>query len=120
MKTFTIGNSRGVRHCHQLVAEVAQGICGAAFEEFARMDNPRYREWKERNPSLSASALQKKFIKETWGSYVDKARSVLGEMLGSSDQSEAVKDQIMEALLMDNALLQGRSMKQEAMSRAIH
>lgn len=85
---------------HTLVAQTAQEMAGALYEELAKNND-----WYLLNPD------QKEFIERTWGSLIEQARGVLAKMLGSPNTPEEQKELIAEALILDNSLVVGRGAK---------
>lgn len=83
-------------HCHWLIAKAAKEMAGAQYEELARNDA-----WYRKHPD------QKAFIGAYWGNYCEIARRTLAQMLGMN-YPESVKEQIEEALILDNGYAKGR------------
>lgn len=82
-----------MKYCHKLLENVAREIAGEFYNDAAN-DNQFYKTWPK----------ESKFINKQWGTFVRPARQALATMLGMSKYSESIKDEIMEALLLDRAL----------------
>lgn len=76
---------------HQLIAETAKGIAHEAYEDLAH-DNAFFQEWPQRRV----------FVKKNWQMFVDAARASLVKIL-QGDYSDAMKQPIYEALLIDGS-----------------
>lgn len=85
---------------HKLVAQTAREMAGAIYEELAKNN-----EWYKANPS------QTEFIERVHGSLLVQARDVLASMLALPNYPETLKEQIAEALILDNQLQLGRRAK---------
>ena len=94
-------------HCHHLIAKTARGIAGAFYEIAMGENNAVYSEWKKMNSELSPKAMEQKFIDLFWGKFIDQARATLSSML-DGDHPEPLKQQILDALIRDNALRRGK------------
>lgn len=90
------------RYCHEMVKETAQEMAGAAFEVLAS-DNTRWAKMKTMCPELSAADTQKVFVGKLWPHLIEQARTTLAKML-TGPLPDLVKDQIHEALVLDNEL----------------
>lgn len=97
-------------HCHFLVAKVAKEMAGTVFEEKAKQSNQEYLALREAYPDKTSAQLQKMFIAKNWYLFVPAARSILAQMLRSPIE-DAMKADIEEALIKDNALRFGREMQ---------
>lgn len=84
---------RNDKAAHMMVAGVAQGIAGCAYEELAR-NNDFYAIYPD----------QTAFIRDYWKQFVSLARSQLTDMLTMDSVSVHEKDAIAEALMLDGAL----------------
>lgn len=94
-------------HCHKLIAKVAQGLCSELFDALMQ-DNEIYDEWKRQHPGASRKGLERAFIGKYWGSSIPHARATLAHML-TLPMSEVEKEEIAEALALDNTLIKGRN-----------
>lgn len=94
-------------HCHKLVAKVAREAAGELYETLMG-DNQFYEVWKKRNPGLSPKALEAKFVATKWGACIPFARATLAHLLSRPDIDNSLKDDIMEALVLDSTLRRGR------------
>ncbi len=92
------------RFCHQLVAKIAREAAGELYEKMMGIDG-FFSAWKAANPSLSAKALEAKFVATRWPACIPFARATLAQLL-TNDLDPAVKDDIMEALVLDSSLRQ--------------
>lgn len=93
---------------HKLVAETAKGLAGAFYENMMTVDDEVWAEWKERFPDVPQSKLQDYFVEMSFGRFLGEARATLAAML-RSPIPEALKEQIHEALVLDNDLKGGRT-----------
>lgn len=93
-------------HVHVLIKQTAQGMAEALYEHMMQ-DNFWYLLYKDRHPGMSEDALRKLFIRKNWGGLVDQARSTLAGML-SGPQDSDLKEQIYDALILDNTLIRGK------------
>lgn len=92
---------------HKLIVETAKGLAGAMYEDMMTVDDEVWAEWKERFPDVPRSALQDKFIELMYPRLLGEARATLAGML-RGPYPESLKDQIHEALVLDNDLKTGR------------
>lgn len=77
-------------------------MAGASFEEVMR-DNDRWKFWQELCPELTASSGQKVYVDLAWPHLIEQARATLATML-NGHLHESLKEQIYEALVLDNEL----------------
>lgn len=84
-------------YCHKLVAETAKNLARAAYEHIAVRNN----EFFAQNPSMEA------FVAKTWPGFVEDARTTLVKMLSGS-YPEELKQEIYQAIVLDNQLTRGR------------
>lgn len=94
-------------HVHKQIRSVAQEMCAHAYE-LLMGHNDIFEAWKKANPDLSPKQLESRFIAKNWSSYVQTARATLAGMLGNPMVDAALKESIMEALMLDNTLMRGR------------
>ena len=81
-----------LRVAHNLVAQTAQEMARAYYEEAAR-DNGFFRDF----PDVEG------FVGRAWNAFANDARETLAAMLGMDDVAEPVKAKIYDALLKDGA-----------------
>lgn len=89
--------------CHKLVASTAISMAQELYETLM-LDNLWYATWKARCPGLTGEALMKKFVELNTAGLVEQARATLAGMLSRPDINQTMKDEIYEALLLDNTL----------------
>lgn len=106
-------------HCHKLVAKVAQEAAGELYEKLMG-DDEIYAEWKRQNPNLTPKQLESRFIAKNWGRCIDFARATLATMLRSPTVDEKLKEDIMEALVLDATLIRGRQQPAKVIGRVLH
>lgn len=85
---------------HPLIAETAQNMAEALYEELARNNA-----WYVRNPDRRA------FVVRLWPTLLAEARATLAQMLAGT-YDEQLKAQIYDALSLDNDLRLGRTQPQ--------
>lgn len=109
-----------IAHCHKLIAEVAKGIMHETYS-MVMADNQIWQLWQDQYPEMSRKQLELEYVRTRWGLAIPAARATLAHML-TLTLDEARKEEIMEALALDNGLLLGRKAGgQEVMkSRSIH
>lgn len=95
-----------ISHVHVQVKEVAMGLAQALFEEFMTR-NEVFAEFKRQHPELTTSQLEAKFVAHLWPQLIDPARATMAGML-NGPYSDEVKEDIMDALVKDQTLAQGR------------
>ena len=98
---------------HKVVATVAKEAAGQLYETVMG-DNVIYTEWKRQNPNMNAKQLEKRFIDKNWGKCIEFARATLSLMLNNHSLPEKVREDIYEALVLDNTLVVGRKSPAEA------
>lgn len=84
------------RFAHNLVADTAKAMAGEWYETAAH-DNTFYKYYPNRG----------KFIAREWGRFIGMARRQLALMLGNPKYPESLKDQILDALCLQNTLPKG-------------
>lgn len=84
------------KYAHKLIAKTAQEIAAAAYQDMA-MDDDFYKMWPK----------EKAFVNKMWPTFVRVARATLANMLAMDRYSEAFKDEIAQALMLDHALPAG-------------
>lgn len=84
-------------YCHKLVAETAKNLARSIYERLASTNN----EFFAQNPSMEV------FVGKTWPGLVEDARTTLVQML-TLPYPEELKEQIHEAIVLDNSLTRGR------------
>lgn len=95
-------------HAHKLIAETAEAMASAVFEEAMGRDNELYRQIKAKNPDKSPDELRRIFVRYLAPRLAGDARATLAGMLQTSSDEE-LKAQIFDALLKDAALRRGRN-----------
>lgn len=85
---------------HKLIRDTAIEMAEALYEECARRSD----EWWANAPD------RKKWVRDTWPLLIEEARSTLAKML-SGPMPESLKEQIFEALSLDNAVRSGRGIQ---------
>lgn len=93
--------------CHKLIYATAVEMAGALYDEMMK-DNFWWEQWKGKCQGLSRAGMQRKFIKQNLPAMIPQARATLAGML-SRPIDIGMKDEIMEALVLDNGLRQGRN-----------
>lgn len=93
-------------HCHKMIRDVAQAMAHEVYDELMK-DNEWYKIWKKKNYGASQKALEERFVRAVWPGLIEQARATLAQML-SGPLDANLKDQIYEALLLDNTLIYGR------------
>ena len=81
---------------HKMVAKVAKELAGAFYDELAKVND-----FYAQNPDASA------WIALAWPAFLDEARATLAKML-ATQIAENLKDDITDALVMDNTLRASR------------
>ena len=92
-------------HCHKLIAETAKEMAAATYEFLAKQSD----RWYGENPD------QDLWVKQAWPLYIEEARRTLAALL-ASNISDALKDQIHDAIIKDGSLRRGRVGKLQAAS----
>lgn len=96
----------GGAHVHKLVAKTAKEFAGLLYSELMS-NNQIYAEWKRQHPGCPPGRLEALFIVEKWGQCIPAARATLATML-TGPYPEELKEEIHEALCLDNTLIRGR------------
>lgn len=106
-------------HAHKLIYETAREM---AHELYSTMmsDNEWYRVWKARNPGASPKALESRFVNANVSQLLPGAREALAACLALPGFPEDQKDQILQALILDNTLKLGRGRMVRATERMMH
>jgi hypothetical protein len=84
------------KFCHKLLKSVAEEMAGCWYEEAAHYDH-----------FYKAYPNQGNFIRRKWGAFIPQARAALSKMLGMPQYSEAIKEEIFEALCLDRTVPAG-------------
>jgi hypothetical protein len=84
---------------HRLIAETAVTMAQELYEEVCSGDNAMYRTYKNRS----------EFVKRIAPALKQHAKVVLAKLLTSPSVTEAEKQSIYDALIMDNELPDGTS-----------
>lgn len=93
-------------HAHKLVAENANELCNVIYDN-VMSSNAIRAEWKRQHPGLSEKGLRNAFLKKNVALCLPAARATLAGML-SLPYDESLKDEILEALVLDKSLVAGR------------
>lgn len=94
-------------HAHKLVAQTATQMAHEVYDELMRR-NDWYALWKEGHPGASAKGLEELWVRRHWGDFVEGARATLAAAL-AGPLPEHLKEEISEALILDNTLIRGRA-----------
>jgi len=92
-------------NAHKLVASVAIEMAQELFEEYARV-NEIYAAMRAKGKS--EKALRKTFVKRVAPKFLEEARRALSNMLIQEHVSQMAKDEIYEALILDNEMRANR------------
>lgn len=84
-------------HCHVLVKDTARGLATALYQHMAMKSDSFYKA----NPQVEP------FVNSMWKHFVEEARATLIKML-SLPYPQELKDQIAEAIILDNTLTRDR------------
>jgi len=84
-------------HAHKLVMSVAVGMAKSMYEDMLR--DPMFHK---------AAPNRKAFIKFAAPKLLPQARATLAQMLTSTSLPPVQKEQILDALVLDNTLQRGR------------
>lgn len=109
--------TREVR-CHKLIRGVAKAIAGDLWELNARQ-NVELSEWRKMYPELTLQQIERRFIRLMWPKLVDVARKQLVGLLSLENIPSVRKNEIAEALILDNDLRFGRIMSREDLAKAM-
>lgn len=82
---------------HEVIAKTAKEMAASAYEKFAH-NNEFYKMY----PTSA------RYIQLEWARFVPDARKILSKMLGMKHVPTAQKEIIMDALLLDRSLPEGR------------
>lgn len=94
------------QHAHRTVANVAMEAANQHYEVFMG-ENAIYAEWKRLNPGATPEQLRQRYVAKHWGKFVPFARATLACMLRTTTD-EKMREEIYEALLLDDSLVRGR------------
>lgn len=78
---------------HKMIADVAKGCAREQWEQLAKQ-NAFYKRWP----------MPKPFVVHNWRHYIPLARQILTGMLGNPKYTQAQKDAIHGALLLDGVM----------------
>ncbi len=101
------GLGRGL-NAHRMVAETAVAMAQAAFEQYMSAHNEVYKAFRH---NLTEKQARVAFVSRIAPTLLEEARLVLVDCLAQSDDecTPFMKDQIVEALALDNDLRANRS-----------
>lgn len=98
---------RPTGHAHKLVRETAVAMAHELYDTMMT-DNEWYRLWKAQWPDEDGKQLELRFVAKNLSRLLPQARAVLAQMLRSPGTNEGMKEEIYEALVLDNTLIRGR------------
>lgn len=101
--------SKSGAHCHKLVAETAKALTHELYDRLMG-DNRVFAQWKKDHEGMNARQLEDEFVRMNWGKSIPVARTTLALILRGPLDSH-LKEQISEALILDNTLVRGRDKK---------
>ncbi len=84
------------KFCHKLVEKTAKDMAWEAYEARAT-DNVFYKQFPN----------QRKYVAHNWKHFIRFARETLVRMLGMPQYSEHLKEEIFEALMLEQTIPQG-------------
>jgi hypothetical protein len=93
-------------NAHRLVAATAVEMAQELFEVYAR-ENDIYRSLI-RGGQVTEKAARKRFVKRVAPKFLEEARKALSQMLIQEHVSQMAKDEIYEALILDNDMRANR------------
>ena len=102
--------SKSGAHCHKLVKETAIEMAHECYAALMHR-NDWYWDWQAAHPNMGPKALERFWVNQKWGEFVEGARATLAGMLASPIDEE-LKIQIYDALCLDQSLIRGRVDKQ--------
>ena len=92
----------GRKHCHKMVADTAQAMAAAAVEKMLS-DDAIFAQAKAKHPELTLAGLEATLRNDTWPHLIEQARATLAKLL-TAGIDESLKEQIANALILDNTL----------------
>jgi hypothetical protein len=93
---------------HKQVQKVAKEAAANLYESLMSRDNELYAAWKKKCGPCTEAEWERRFIEKYWPSCVEFARATMARLLESPTIDESTKEEIMEALKLDNTLTIGR------------
>lgn len=90
------------KFAHPQVKDVAEALANEYYDRIMG-DNRVYASWKEACPDLTPQKAREMFIRTATPRFLDQARATLAKLLGQPG-NEALKEDIAEALIMDNTV----------------
>ena len=94
---------------HKRVREIALAFAHEVFESW--LTNEKLDLWRQRFPELKGAGIEKLravFVAHTWPAFVDQAKNTMADLLTSPTLTDKQKDEIAEALILDNSLGRGK------------
>lgn len=91
---------------HRDVQTVAVAMAHEAFAALMQRDD-WWAKMKELYPDLTSAQIERYWVNEHWGRFVEPARATMAQML-AGPSPEPLKEQIAEALMLDGTLKRGR------------
>lgn len=102
-----ISGGRSGAHCHKRVAKVAKALAAETYEQLMSSSDLIYSNWKKKYPHLDSKRLCRQFVADKWALFIPPARATLVGLL-QQPIDEALKEEIMEILVLDSTLIRGR------------
>ena len=95
-------------HAHKLVLETARAMAASLFEDLAK-DNARWAEFQATWPEgLTRAKAERMWVEGMAPKLLGEARDTLARLL-NTNLAPDLKDQIADALILDNTLRRGRA-----------
>jgi hypothetical protein len=101
---------------HKLVVDTAVQMAHELYDSMM-MQNQWWEEWKRLNPGASRHTLEQRFVNKNLPLLVPQARAALAKCLQPGQVpglTERQKEEIAEALILDNQLVASRAAASEA------
>lgn len=97
-------------YAHKLIAETAVQMAHELYDTMMQ-DNQWWEQWKRQNPGASRKVMERRFVNRNIALLVPQARAALAKCLQpgqASGLSQAQRDEVAEALILDNELVSAR------------
>lgn len=91
---------------HWLIAKTAREMAGEMFEHLMK-NNGWFERFKRHRPGKTTPQLEREFVSTQWGRFTADARATLAQILQTTID-DSLKAQIMDALIKDHSIRQGR------------
>lgn len=101
---------------HKLVVDTAVQMAHELYDSMM-MQNQWWEEWKQLNPDASRYTLEKRFVEKNLPLLVPQARAALAKCLAPGQApglTERQKEEIAQALILDNQLVAARAAASQA------